>query len=148
MWHSKRWLSQHCTGSHEWSPCSLWPTRCWCLVPQWLQENFHGGRNVSVASRKKTLESISLDKGFRSVKKLLENNHKNMWTSVEVYSCYTECVGLVLSRQGLVAKLGFEFRNDLVILFPGLVNILVFRTHIADILKFCEDDKENSQDVN
>ena len=71
-----------------------------------------------------------------------------MWTSVEVYSCYTECVGLVLSRQGLVAKLAFEFRNDLVILSPGLVNILVFRTHIADILKFCEDDKENSQDVN
>ena len=67
---------------------------------------------------------------------------------MEVYSCYTECVGLVLSRQGLVAKLGFEFRNDLVILSPGLVNILVFRTHIADILKFCENDKENSQDVN
>ena len=37
------------------------------------------GGDVSAASRKETLESISPDKGFESVKKLLKNNHKNMW---------------------------------------------------------------------
>ena len=53
-------------------------------------------RNVSAASRKETVESISPDKGLKSVKKLLENNRKNMWTALEVYNYYTECGGLVL----------------------------------------------------
>ena len=67
---------------------------------------------------------------------------------MEVYNYYTECGGLVLSRQGMVAKLANEFGKDLVILSsPGLANILVFRTHAAGIVKLCQDDNENSQDV-
>ena len=49
-----------------------------------------------------------------------------MWTSVEVYSYYTECGGLVLSRQGLMAKMANEFRKDIVVLSsPGLASTLV-----------------------
>ena len=93
------------------------------------RKTFIWGGAGSAASRKETLESISSDKGFESVKKLLENNCKNMWTSVGVYNYYTECSGLVLSRQGLVAKLANEFGKDLVILSsPELANTLVFRT--------------------
>ena len=87
-------------------------------------------------------------KGFESVKKLLENNGKNMWTSVEVYNYYTECGGLVSSRQGLVAKLSSEYGKYLVILSsPELANIFVFCMHAAGILKLCQDDNEKLQDV-
>ena len=164
MWQSKRWLGQHCTDSIEWSLCLVWPTRCWCLISQWLQENFNEGvgrggvagegwetsvrLHVSAASRKKTLEPISSDKQLESVKKLLENNRKNVWISVEVYNYNTECGDLVLSGQDLVAKLANKFGKDLVIfLSPELANILVFHTHAVGILKLRQDDNENLQDV-
>lgn len=67
------------------------------------------GKYISAISREQTLESISLDGGFETVKKLQENDHKNFWTSVEVHNYYTECNVLVLPRQGLVAKLTNEF---------------------------------------
>ena len=67
---------------------------------------------------------------------------------MEVYNYYTKCGGLVLSRQGVVAKLVNEFGKDLVILLStGLANILVFLTHAAGILKLCQNDDENSQGV-
>ena len=67
---------------------------------------------------------------------------------MEVYNHYTECGGLVLLRQDLVSKLANQFRKGLVILSsPGLPDILAFRTHAAGILKLCQDDNENSQDV-
>ena len=47
-----------------------------------------------------------------------------------------------------MAKLVNEFGKDLVILLStGLANILVFLTHAAGILKLCQNDDENSQDV-
>ena len=53
-----------------------------------------------------------------------------------------------MSRQDLVAKLANEFGNSLVVLLsPGLANILVFHTFTAGILKLCQDDNENLQDV-
>ena len=62
---------------------------------------------MSAASRKEALKSISSDKGFESVKKLLEN-----------------------------AKLTDKFGKDLVLLLsPGLVNTLAFTTHAASIPK-------------
>ena len=104
--------------------------------------------DIAMIVRKFSWGDISASvKGFKSVKKLLENNGKNMWTSVEVYN-YTECSGLVSSRQGLVAKLSNEFGKYLVILSsPGLTNIFVFHTHTAGILKLCQDDNEKLQDV-
>ena len=66
---------------------------------------------------------------------------------MEVYD-YTECGGLVSSRQGLVAKLSNEFGKYLVILSsPGLANIFVFCTHATGILKLCQDNNEKLQDV-
>ena len=45
-------------------------------------------------------------------------------------------------------KLANEFGKDLVTLSPpGLANIPVFGIHVAGILKLCQDDNENSQDV-
>ena len=104
--------------------------------------------DITMIVRKLPRGDISASvKGFKSVKKLLESNGKNMWTSVEVYD-YTECGGLVSSRQGLVAKLSNEFGKFLVILSsPGLANIFVFCRHATGILKLCQDDNEKLQDV-
>ena len=104
--------------------------------------------DIATIVRKLSWGDISASvKGFESVKKLLENNGKNMWTSVEVYN-YTECGGLVSSRQGVVAKLSNEFGKYLVILSsPGLTNIFVLHIHAAGILKLCQDDNEKLQDV-
>ena len=108
-----------------------------------------GARNVTAASRKgKQQEPIEIDKGFESVKNLLQDNRKTMWTSVDVHNHYTESGGVALSRQALVTKLVHEFGEDLIVLSsPGLANILVFRAHAAGILKLCEDDDECRQDV-
>ena len=64
-----------------------------------------GARNVTAASRKgKQQEPIKIDKGFESVKNLLQNNHKTMWTSVDVHNHYTESGDLPSSRQALATK--------------------------------------------
>ena len=108
-----------------------------------------GGRNVTAASSKETVEVIPSDEGFQSAKKQLENDRKKMWTSVEVHNYYIECGGFILSRHGLVTKLTNEFGDDLVVLSSqGLANILIFRKHAAGILKLCEEENDYSEDVN
>ena len=42
------------------------------------RKTFMGGRNITAASRKETVEVIPSDEGFQSVKKLLENDRKKM----------------------------------------------------------------------
>ena len=101
-----------------------------------------GARNVTAASPKgKQQEPIEIDIRFESVKNLLQDNRKTMWTSVDVHNHYTESSGVALLRQALVTKLVQKFGEDFIVLSsPGLANILVFYAHAAGILKLCEDD--------
>ena len=78
----------------------------------------------------------------------MENNCKNIWTSVEAHGYYVESGGIVFSRQALVVKLAKEVGEDLLILSsPGLANIFVFRKQAADVLKLCEVENDNSKDM-
>ena len=90
IWQSKRWLGQHCMDSIEWSPCLLWYKRCWCSISQWLQENFYGGKKRQRSFTERNARVYFIRRGIQICqKKLLENNCRNMWTSVKVYIYYT-----------------------------------------------------------
>ena len=107
-----------------------------------------GVRNMSTVSRKKTPESISSEKGFESVKKLLENDPKNMWTSRKFTVITQNVVILVLSRQDLVVKLADVFGKDLVVLpSPVLANTLAISAYAAGILNLHQDYNDNSQNI-
>ena len=103
-----------------------------------------GVRNMSTVSSKKTPESISSEKGFESVKKLLENDPKNMWTSRKFTVITQNVVILVLSRQDLADVFG----KDLVVLpSPVLANTLAISAYAAGILNLHQDYNENSQNI-
>ena len=101
-----------------------------------------GGKNVLLASQQNEEEPTVTDTGFEEVKKNLDRERQNLWTSIEVYSYYQQNGGNILSRQGLLSKLSIEFGNELLVLSsPGIASILAFRKHAASILKVEEIDE-------
>ena len=68
-------------------------------------------KSIVAVSRKKVLDSVRSNRGFQFANKLLENNCKNMWTSVKVRGYYVESGCIVLFSRGLVVKLAERVRR-------------------------------------
>ena len=101
-------------------------------------------RNVLYASRKTSDQDLaSVDEAYETVKNLLDNDRKSMWTSIEVEKIYQKHGGFLLSRQCLIGQLTKDFTNELTMLSsPGLVNVLVFWKHASNIMKITESDDQ------
>ena len=85
----------------------------------------------------------SMDEAYETVKNLLDNDRKSMWTSIEVEKIYQKHGGFLLSRQCLIGQLTKDFTNELTMLSsPGLVNVLVFWKHASNIMKITESDDQ------
>ena len=102
------------------------------------------GRNVLYASKKtRDQDLVSVDEAYETVKNLLDNDQKSMWTSIEVKKIYQKHGGSRLSRQCLTGQLTKDFTNELIVLpSPGLPNISVFRKHTSSIMKIAESDDQ------
>ena len=101
-------------------------------------------RNVLYASRKTSDQDLpSMDEAYETVKNLLDNDRKSMWTSIEAEKIYQKHGGFLLSRQCLIGQLTKDFTNELIVLSsPGLANLLVFRKHASIIMKITESDDQ------
>ena len=102
------------------------------------------GRNVLYASKKtRDQDLVSVDEAYETVKNLLDNDKKSMWTSIEVKKIYQKHGGSQLSRQCLIGQLTKDFMNELIVLSsPGLPNISVFRKYASSIMKIAESDDQ------
>ena len=102
------------------------------------------GRNVLYAGRKINNQDLAnMDEVYKTVKSLLDNDRKSMWTSIEVEKIYQKHEGSRLSRQCLNGHLTKDFTNELIVLSsPGLANVLVFHKHASSKMKIAESDDQ------
>ena len=102
------------------------------------------GINVLYASKKtRDQDLVSVDEAYETVRNLLDNDKKSMWTSIEVKKIYQKHGGSRLSRQCLIGQLTKDFMNELIVLSsPGLPNISVFRKYASSIMKIAESDDQ------
>ena len=67
------------------------------------------------------LDLASVDEAYETIKSLLNNDKKNMWTSIKVEKIYQKHGRSRLSRQYLVGQLTKDITNELIMLSsPGL----------------------------
>ena len=66
----------------------------------------------------------------------MENDKQKFWNSIEIYNCYVQNKGTVLSRRDLVTELYNTFGNKLLLLsLPGFANIIGFKKYAGSMLK-------------
>ena len=96
------------------------------------------------ASRKTSNQDLAnVDEACKTIKSLIDNDRKRMWTSIEVKKIYQKHGGSRLSRQCLIGQLTKDFTNDLIVLSsPGLANVLVFQKHASRIMKISKSDDQ------
>ena len=99
LWYTRRWLGRESTNIVKWSSRSFRLKCSKCRYHSGCRLKFMARRNVLYASRKTSYQDLaSVDEANETVKSLLDNGWKSMWTSIEVEKIYQQHGGSRLSR--------------------------------------------------